>query len=353
MVNLRLVTIRSKTGRIISSRDTTPQEVAHKHVPDFSKKIQLTHEIPRDPQEFYEDFGYFSHDYLRDEDKLPIKVKKLTWYQYEFAKMDFGVALKSNKVGLTSSELLGDFQTRLLPESAGFDCLVSAPKVEIANELVMRLKKWVAASRKYSKFLIKRPDFEDFGEEKSKVGVLWVRNPYNPSEKSRVIAVGNSLSSVYSRMKVNRIHITDPSLLKIKKQDDYFAGLFSRLANTGGQIKIEGIPLTKIGWFWKICKVLFNLTDNFEDSKSPAEKITELEDSYEIPSGISNVFDKIRITIDDAVKEGVIPEHVRERFRMTLPPAKYDQTFMAKFLDPEGSAFAGSFEVGTHCVEEW
>jgi hypothetical protein len=350
---MRLVTIKSKTGRIISSRDITPQEAAYKHIPDFSKKIQLTQAIPRDPQEFYEDFGYFSHDYLRDENKLPIPVKKLTWYQYEFARMNFGVALKSNKVGMTSSELLGDFHTRLLPESAGFDCLVSAPKIEIANELVMKLKKWVANSRKYSKFLIKRPDFEDFGEEKSKIGVLWVRNPYNPQEKSRVIAVGNSLSSVYSRMKVNRIHITDPSLLKIKKQDDYFAGLFSRLANTGGQIKIEGVPLTKIGWFWKICKVLFNLTDTFEDSKSPSEKLVESEDNYEIPSEITNVFDKIKITIEDAVKAGVIPSHVRDRLKMTLPPAKYSQTFMAEFLDPEGSAFAGSFSVGEHTVEEW
>ena len=78
-----------------------------------------------------------------------------------------------------------------------------------------------------------------------------------------------------------------------------------------------------------------------------------MEDNYEIPSEISKVFDKIRITIDDAVKAGVIPAHVRERFRMTLAPAKYNQTFMAKFLDPEGSAFAGSFEVGTHSMEAW
>jgi len=354
VVNLKRVTIRTNKGQIITSGDITSQELAAKYVPDFEKKIHLDMEIPRDPQDFYDSFGHFDHDFNRDPiTKLPTKVTELTWYQYQFAQMDFGLSLKSNKVGMTSSELLGDFQTRLLPESAGFTCLVAAPKLEIANDLVMKLKKWIADSPRYSKFLVKRPDFEDFKEEKSKIGTIVVRNPYNPKKKSYIVAVGNSISSVYSRMQVNRIHITDPSLLKIKKQDDYFAGLFSRLANTGGQIKIEGVPITKIGWFWKMCKVLFNLTDNFEDSKTPAQKFTEAASDYDLPPEIAKVFETVFVTIDDAVESGVIPVHVRDRFKATMSPAKYKQTFMGKFLDPEGGAFDGSFEVGDHKVEQW
>ncbi len=217
----------------MTSGDSNPLELATRYVPDFEKKLHLDFEISRDPQEFYKSFGYFDHDYKRDKKtNLPEKVTELTWYQKEFAKLDYGLMLKGNKVGMTSSELLGDFQTRLLPESAGFDCLVGAAKLEIANELVMKLKTWIANSPRYSKFLVKRPDFEEFREEKSKVGVIVVRNPYNPKKKSKIMAIGNSLSSVYSRMQINRVHITDPSLLKIKKQDDYFAGLLSRLANT-------------------------------------------------------------------------------------------------------------------------
>ena len=354
MSRAKPVTIKSRYGRIMTGGDMTPQELASKYVPDFEKKIYLDKEIPRDPQLFYDSFGHFDHDFNRDpKTKLPLPVKKLTWYQYRFAQMDFGLALKGNKVGMTSSELLGDFQTRLLPESAGYDCLVGAAKLEIANELVMKLKTWIANSPRYSKFLVKRPDFEEFKEEKSKVGVIVVRNPYNPKKKSKIMAIGNSLSSVYSRMQINRVHITDPALLKIKRQDDYFAGLFSRLANTGGQIKIEGIPLTKVGWYWKMCKVLFGLTDNFEDSKTPVEKFIEATSSYDIPQEILEVFETIFVTIDDAVEEGVIPSHVRERFRKIMSPAKYAQTFMGKFLDPEGGAFDGSFDVGDHEVEQW
>lgn len=353
MVRIRPVTIRSIGGRLLTSTETTPQELASRFVPDYDRKLFLETDIPWDPQEFYKDFGYFDHDYLRDENGMPLPVKKLTWYQEQFAKMDYGVALKGNKVGMTSSELITDFKTRLLPGKAGCTCLVGAAKLEIANELVMNLKTWINNSPKYSKYLVKRPDFEEFKEEKSKVGTIVVRNPFDQKKKSYIRAIGNSLSSVYSRMKVDRVHITDPSLLKILNQDDYFAGVFSRLANTGGQIKIEGVPLTKVGWFWKICKVLFGLTDNFEDSKTQVEKYLEAKDDYEIPPEIVNVFGKIFVTIDDAVECGVIPAKQREFFRNTMSKAKYDQTFMGKFLDPEGQAFGGSFEVGDHEVESW
>lgn len=238
--------------------------------------VDLPFEIPRDEAEFYDHFGHLSHDYKRGPDGLPTKVNKLTWYQLKFMRMNVGICLKGNKMGVTISEMLKDFQTRLLPESAGFDCLIVASKQEIANELVMKLKKLVAQSKNYSQFLIKRPDFMEFKEEKTKVGVMVVANPYQPARKNRIFAVGGSLSSVYSRMGINRIHVTDPALLKMKKQDDFFAGLLSRLANSGGQIKIEGVPLYRTGWFWKMCKVLFHIEDAFEDSRSPEEKFSSL-----------------------------------------------------------------------------
>ena len=100
--------------------------------------------------------------------------------------------LKSNKIGMTTSEMLCDFWTRLLPQYAGFDCLLCASKLEIANDLLMQLKTLVNNSPKYSKYLIKAPDKLDFQEERSKVGVMYIANPYNPKRKSRIIAIGNS-----------------------------------------------------------------------------------------------------------------------------------------------------------------
>lgn len=346
----KYLALKTLDGRIVTNQESTIKGMRQKYQPEFMLQMQTRLQIPKTPQGFYEDFGPLKHDFERDEDELPVPVKSLTSYQIGFWNMDYGVALKSNKVGLTTSELLNDFWTRLQPRWAGFDCLVAAPKIEIANELVLKLKQLVNNSPKYSKYLIKRPDFEDFLEEKSKVSVMYIRNPYNSKMRSRIIAVGGSLSSVYSRMGINRIHITDPSLLKIKKQDDYFAGLFSRLANTGGQIKIEGVPMYRTGWFWKLCKALFNITDEFEDSRSPAEMLEANE--YEIPMEIVSVFEKIKITIDDAVKEGVVPARMREFFKKAMPPAKFRQTFMAEFLEPEGAIY-GKFPEGEHEVEQW
>ena len=334
--------------------DKTLFTAQEEYADDSTHAFDLPFEIPRDNQKFYEHFGYLEHDYNRGPDKLPTKVKKLAPYQLKFADMDFGIALKSNKVGMTTSEMiLGDFHTRLLPEYAGFDCLIAHPKQEIANDLVMRLKKLVAASENYSQFLIKRPDFMEFKEEKSKVGVMYIRNPYNPRFNSRIIAVTSSIGSVFSRMRINRIHITDPALMRIKKeQDNYFAGLFARLANTGGQLKIEGVPLSRTGWFWKICKAVFQIEDSFEDSKSDAEKLVELDSDYEIPASIAKVFGKMKITIDDAIAAEVIPAHLKKFYQSIMSPAKFRQTFMAEFLEPEGAVF-GKFEIGEHSVEEW
>lgn len=337
---------------IISFDDHTLDEVTRDYADEFSAPMDLNFKIPMDHEEFYKDFGYFNHEYKRDERGLPAKVTSLSWFQKLFASWDYGIALKSNKIGMTSSEMLGDFHTRLMPQYAGGDCIIQASKQEIANELVMKLKKRIAASKKYSRFLVRRPDLEEWKEEKTKVGVIVIRNPYNPKEKSKIYGVGNSTSSVYSRMGINRIHITDPALLKIKKQDEFFSGLISRLANSGGQIKIEGVPMWRTGWFWKLCRVMFNIDDAFEDARSAGEHYLDEATDFDMPREITTVFNKMKLTIDDGVDAGVIPAKVRDLMQKTIPPAQYRRVFMAEFVKPEGAVF-GSFPTGKHEVEEW
>ena len=319
---------------------------------------KLPFKIPTKFADFYDDFGGIEHDHDRDKKtNLPTKVKQLAPYQIRFANLNYGFMLKGNKVGMTTSELLCDFWTRLLPQYAGFDCLLCASKTEIANDLLMKLKTLVNNSKKYSQFLIKSPEHMDFKEEKSKVGVMYIANPYNPKQKSRIIAIGNSASSVYSRMRVNRIHITDPSRLIIKNQDDYFSGLFSRISNTGGQIKIEGVPgKDRVGWFWKMSKVLFDLEDRFEDSKvgTTHEWSEENNDQeYEIPQSITKIFSAMRVTINDAVKYNVTPASSREKMRDSLPAAEYRRTCMGEFPLSRGAVFEGSIPEGGYPAEQW
>ena len=82
-------------------------------------------EVPRDPQKFYEDFGFLMHPRIRDKDNQSIPVTKLTPYQCEFWKYPGNaLAIKSQKIGLTTSSLMEDFQYTMLPEGAGKDVLV-------------------------------------------------------------------------------------------------------------------------------------------------------------------------------------------------------------------------------------
>lgn len=315
-------------------------------------------QIPTTFREFFRDFGGIEHDYLRDpKTHLPSRVTDLAEYQYEFAEANYAVMLKTNKSGMTTSEMLCDYWTRLLPQNAGFDCLLAASKQEIANELLMQLKTLVANSRKYSQYLITDVGELGFKERKSKMRELYVANPYNPKRPSRIIAIGSSLTDVYSRMKVNRIHITDPSRMVIRAaQTDYFAGLFSRISNTGGDIKIEGVPgKDRSGWFWLMCKKLFNLDDRGDDAAvtTQAEQWDNPLADYELPDEIAKRFATFRITIDDAVSAGVIPARVRSFLHDTLSPAEFRRTCMAEFPLPAGAAFGGPLQTGDHDPELW
>src|SRR5687767_14479949 len=63
-------------------------------------------EVPLDPQLFYKDFGYLLHP------KTGKDVEQLTDYQYRIwnSKTKYRVVIKSQKVGVSTSALLEDFQ---------------------------------------------------------------------------------------------------------------------------------------------------------------------------------------------------------------------------------------------------
>jgi len=65
---------------------------------DSEQEIQ----VPRDPQKFYEDFGFLTHPRIRDQNNQSIPVTQLTPYQCEFWKYPANaLAIKSQKIGLT------------------------------------------------------------------------------------------------------------------------------------------------------------------------------------------------------------------------------------------------------------
>ena len=299
--------------------------------------VDLSHlSIPKTYRGFYQDFGGIYSESEHDENGFPVRIPELAWYQYKFAELDWGFCMKCNKVGMTTSELLGDFFAMLQPRNAGHTCLFQASNDRIAIDLLGKLYVLILNNPKYSQFI--HPD-----TSRTK---LVIRNPYNPKMPSDITAIGQGTANVYSRQKIKRVHITDPAFVTmVQHQNDFFGGLFMRLANSGGQMKIEGVPgKTKAGWFWQMCRVLYDIDDAMSENKTLAESFAQIESDFEVPATVKDVFTTMKVTIDDAVTAGIIPETQRERLRMTLPPEQYKRLCMAEWAENEGAIFRGNFE---------
>lgn len=290
--------------------------------------------IPRDPQKFYESFGFLDHPRLKDKDDQPLKVTKLAPYQYEFWKYEGNaLVIKSQKIGLTTSRLLEDFQFTLLPEGAGKDVLIIAQNLQLARDHILTLKKMIRSSNNYSQYMIIGVNEELFFEEKTKACVIYIRNPYNPKKPSRIIGLGGSESSVLSWKNVGKIHMSDVAKLSYKDQKSFFSIVFSRLANTEGIIKIETPPVGQQGEVFNI----YNKT---------RQKLAK-QNEYDIPK-----FKIFMFTAKDAVASGIISQKFLEQERMELGELVFSQLYECVFLPPHNQWYKEEwFHTESYAVE--
>ncbi len=304
---------------------TIVNDAVRDHVIGFQDMgVQLDFEVPKDPQLFYESFGLMPHPRLKDLiTKRPIPVEKLTPYQIRWWKERNDLATpKSNKVGLTTTSGLELFQSRLLPEEAGYDALWVAQTQRMANEHILNLKTMIRWSKNYSKFMITRPDIELFREEKSKASILYIANPYDKKRPSRIIGIGASESSAFSWKYVNRVHGADISLIKSKDQKSFFAGLYSRLANTSGIVKFESVPNGQQGEFWNIVnKSRYHIdVDNLDDDIDP--------------EGMASDFKVWDIPYTEGIASNVITPEFIDKQKRRLGDLLFSQTYECNFLPP-------------------
>lgn len=268
-------------------------------------------QIPLDPQEFYKDFGYLLHP------KTGEFVDKLTDYQYKIWKNDnqakYRVVIKSQKVGLSTSSLLEDFH-KALTTCKGKDILIIAQTQGHANEHLRTLKNLVLNSEKYRQFLITNPSELLLKEEKTKVGVAYIKNPDNALQPSRIIALGSSESSVWSWKQVGHIHFSDITASKLVDDSSLFAAAFSRLANTDGTMLIETPP------------------------RRPVGKVYEIYEKYYLNKEKSDLFDITIVKVSEAVKAGLITSDFLKAEKERLGPL-YSQFYEAEFLSIGGNLF--------------
>lgn len=284
--------------------------------PKFDDYTQLSKlDIPIDPKKFYNDFGQLIHP------KNNQVVKQLTPYQYKVWQDGFRyryrLTIKSQKVGLTTSSLLEDFQRAVLPPNHPLSCngkeiLIIAQSLQHAKEHLYTLRKMIVSSRKYSAFLINKPTELLFRDEVTKVTVMFVKNPDNPFKPTRIVALGPKEGAAWSWKEVKHIHMSDVAASNQKDDSGLFGAVFSRLANTNGTLHIETPPRGQRGKVWEI----------YKHSKE----------------GIESDYDEAKFKINEikageAVKAALISSEFLKTQKEKLG-VKYGQYFECEFLNP-------------------
>ena len=307
-------------------------------------------EILRDYEKFFTWAGGVLHPRLRDEDGRPLRILKPFWYQTVFANKKRAVMLGSNKLAKTKGELIRDIQTRLWPEHAGFDMLLVGQNQLMADEHLLNAKKWMLSSPNLRSFLITRPENRfRLREEKSKMKMMYIENPYEPENPSRIISIGFAESLAYSWEKIDRIHVSDPGQNSRKNQISFFSGLFSRLSNTEGDIKIEGVASQRKGYWWDLCRKLFpeHINDEYEDQEDILDPDRGRELEMEEFQTMATSFDKMFLTADDGLKVGIITKEWLAYAKGIMPYEEYLRIYYCKFTKQEGTIF-DSIKTGEH-----
>lgn len=189
-----------------------------------------------------------------------------------------------------------DFQIALT-KAKGFDILIIAQTQAHANEHLRTLKNLILNSEKYRQFLITDPSELLLKEEKTKVGVAYIKNPDNPLQPSRIIALGSSESQIWSWKNIKHIHFSDITASKLVDDTSLFAAAFSRLANTDGTMLIETPP------------------------RRPVDKVFEIYEKYYINKKNSEgLFHITIVKADDVVNAGLITADFLKAERERLGP---------------------------------
>src|SRR5215471_12555927 len=274
--------------------------------------------IPLEAQAFYKDFGFLTHPATRR------PAPYLTPYQREIwnDQSKYRLVIKSQKVGITTSALLEDFQ-RSITVAKGKDILVIAQSQRHANEHIRTLKYMVVNSEKYARYLITSiGEFGQFKEEKSKVHVAYIVNDDAVNQPTRVIGLGAAEGGVWSWKNVAHIHISDIAAASIKDDSGLFAAAFSRLANTSGTMLIESPPRGPRGQLYDIyTKSKFSSQAGEEEGGTPEGQFKV----WEIPAR-------------EAVASGLISQQFLDAEKSRLG-SLYRQYYEAAFISAIYAAF--------------
>lgn len=291
-----------------------------------NSKHNLQFEIPTDPQEFYHDFGLIAHPLTGQ------LVKDLTEYQYKIwnqaYQYRYRLTVKSQKVGISTSVLMEDFQRAILPLSNPWSCrgkeiLIIAQTLSHAREHLRTLRDMILQS-KYYDFLITKYSDVVLRTEVTKAGVIYVKNPENLRKPTRIIGLGPREAGIWSWKDVKHIHMSDVAAINQIDDSGSFGAAMSRLMNTSGSMHIETPPRGQRGKVWELYKMF-----------APDSGI-ELTESQKAAA-----FHVETIKADQAVQAGVMTKQDLQDMK-ERNPILYGQLFECEFMNPYTSWYEES-----------
>lgn len=248
------------------------------------------------------------------------------------------VDLKNNKGGITLAILFRSFILLQKPEYAGGRVLFVLPVEKLGMAILLDFKHHLADSN-ISEYYITRPTGEMMREEKSNMHTIFIKNPYNPSKPSRITVMGFSEALAFSWSDVVGVHVSDPGQIKALEQENFFNGLYSRLAVSDGFFIMEGPPgKARRGHFWKVCKHVFKIGDSPDELEDREAK--SIGEEAIIADEDSHIMDYKGYTsnIEDSVKAGIITAERQAKFKR-MPTDEYNRLFMCVWPVGGGMAF--------------
>lgn len=286
-------------------------------------------QIPNTLSEFYSNVGYFTNQKTNESVTQLAPHQIQCWEDREYSK--YRLYLKSQKIGLSTMILLENFHIALT-RGRGKEILIISQSKEKAKDHIQDLKKMIGNSI-YADFLIDKPTTQEdlLRDERSKIDTIYLRNPENERQPTKIIALGiTSVGSLISFKKVCHIHMSDITLADMidERFVEAFGGAFSRLANTDGTMVIECPPRGPSG-------SVFNIVD--EDDSLKKDGITvELKEGEKIltPSG----FLVRRYTYQVGINCGMITDSFIEKERRRLG-VLFGMYYLADFYSTDQTWF--------------
>lgn len=236
----------------------------NEHTQNIVNKWNIYQKIPSDIQKVYENIGLLEHPGENGE-----PVKKLTAYQKQSwmdnFKYKYNLIVKSQKIGISTSELMADFNRCIIPTTGhkysesstmGFDTLIIAQTYPHAKEHIRTLYDMISQSIEYRDFLVDKPSEEISKKDRTRANILILRNPENPAKVTRIIGLGPTASGVWSWKRIKHIHMSDVAAIDQIDDRPLFAAAFSRLASTKGKgsMTIETPPRGEQGKVYQLYK---------------------------------------------------------------------------------------------------